>query len=91
MPIYGSKFQNLGGSKKGEFFDISKIGTFQPGKWLIGDIFENPNQGFYKTIFHTYGQILDQISESWVPLKLLQMCEKMDILHSMRFIPITRS
>ena len=28
-----------------EFFDISKIGTFQPSKWLIGDIFKNPNQG----------------------------------------------
>ena len=33
------------GVKKGEFFDISKIGTFRPGKWPIGDIFKNPNQG----------------------------------------------
>ena len=34
-----------GVKKKGEFFDISKIGTFQPGKQPIGDLFKNPNQG----------------------------------------------
>ena len=28
-----------------ELFDISKIGTFRPGKWPISDIFKNPNQG----------------------------------------------
>ena len=28
-----------------EYFYISKIGTFWPSKWLIGDIFKNPNQG----------------------------------------------
>ena len=28
-----------------EFFDISKIGTFRPGKQPICDIFKNPNQG----------------------------------------------
>ena len=33
------------GGKKCGIFDISKIGTFWPGKWPIGDIFKNPNQG----------------------------------------------
>ena len=66
-----------------EFFDISKIGTFPPGKQPISDIFKNPNQGVQNTIFHTYGQILDEISESRVPLKLSQMCGKKDILCSM--------
>ena len=28
-----------------EFFDISKIGTFQPNKWPIDDLFKCPNQG----------------------------------------------
>ena len=34
-----------GVEKKGELFDISKIGTFRPSKRPIGDLSENPNQG----------------------------------------------
>ena len=59
-----------------EIFDISKIGTFWPSKQPIDDLFKDPNQDVYKTIGHTYGQILDQISESWVSFKLSWMCSK---------------
>ena len=35
-----------GGVKKNrQLFDISKIATLRPSKWLIGHIFKNPHQG----------------------------------------------
>ena len=87
MPTYGSN-SKIWGSKKGEFFDISKIGTFWPSKWPISDIFKNLSQGVKNTIFHTYGQILDQISESQVPLKLSQMCSKMSSVFDGLWLPL---
>ena len=46
MPIYGSKFVNLGGQKIGEFFDISKISTFQPSKWHTQSV--NTSTWYYR-------------------------------------------
>ena len=34
-----------GVKKKEQLFDISKIATLRPSKWLIGHVFKNPDQG----------------------------------------------
>ena len=70
-----------GVKKKGELFDISKIGTFRPSERPIGDLCKNPNQGVLSTLWHTYGLILDEISQCRVPSKLSQMCQKMHPVH----------
>ena len=45
MPIYGSKFWNLGGQKIGQLFDSSEIYTFWPSKQPISDLFKSLYQG----------------------------------------------
>ena len=44
--------------------------------------FKNPNQGMLSTLVHTYGLILDPISQCRVSSKLSQMCQKTELLCS---------
>ena len=79
MPIYGSKFQNLGGERNGQLFDILKIIKNQhfltqqmTDQWLIQKS---------KPRWHTYWLIPDENSQCQVPSKLSQMCQKMKPAH----------
>ena len=45
MPIDEPKMCKTHRMKICRIFNISKINTYQPTKWPIGDLFKNPNQG----------------------------------------------
>ena len=96
MPIYGSKFWNLGGSKQiGNFLTSQKLPLYSPANGQSVTYSKIHIKVCRTPLGYTYGLILGQIGEFRVLFKASQMCWKMQFFsdgprHSLKWVTSIR-
>ena len=89
MPIYGSKFG--GKKKKDNFFTSQKLLLNSPANGQLVTYSKIHTKVCRNTLGYTYGLILDQISESQVPLRHCKCAEKYNFFSMAPSTPLSVS